>query len=124
MENEIINCLATEIVEKFKGKLDIEEEMELFLKTPLNIENKERALELLYLCQLYSNAYVGPDPRGKSNLLSNVHSVLNAQSEEDFKNKIVNLEKVVETLKNAEIHPILTTKTKLEDKQKYKDGIF
>jgi len=124
MENEIINYLATEIVEKFKGKLELEEEMKSFLKTSLNIENKERALELCYLCQLYSNAYVGPDPRGKSNLLSNVHSVLNAQSEEDFKNKIVNLEKVVETLKNAEIHPILTTKTKLEDKQKYKNVIF
>ncbi len=125
MENEIINCLSKEIIEKFRIKLNIEEKMAEFLKTSISIDSKIRALELLYLCQLYSNAYLGPDPRFKiRELSSNVDLLLNAKNEEEFKVSIANLEEFVEILKISETHPISTTKTKLEDKQKYKGVIW
>ncbi len=125
MENEIISCLSKEIIEKFRVKLNIEEEMAEFLKTSISMDSKIKALELLYLCQLYSNAYVGPDPRYKTReLSSNIHLLLDTKNEEEFKVRIAKLEEFVEILKNAEIHPISTTKKKLEDKQKYKGVIW
>lgn len=124
MENEVINCLAKEIVKKFEDKLDIKGEMEEFLKTSLSIESKEKALEQIYLCQLYSGAYVGPDPRGTRHLLGNVYRVLNVKTEEELEVEISNLEKAVEFFKNAAIHPIATTKKKLEDRERYRGVIF
>lgn len=125
MENEIISYLSKEIIEKFRGKLNIEEEMAEFLKTSINIDSKIKALELLYLCQLYSNAYIGPDPRVKvRELSSNIYLLLNIKNEEEFNTRIARLENFVEILKSAETHPISTTKTKLEDKEKYKGVIY
>ena len=124
MDDEIISSLSKEIVEKFKSKLNIEEEMKSFIETSITKDTKKKVLELLYLCQLYSDAYIGPDPREKLRLLSNVYSVLKAQNEEEVKEKIVNLEKIVTLMKNAETNPILTTKIKLEDIQKYKGVKF
>ena len=124
MDDEIISSLSKEIVEKFKSKLNIEEEMKSFIETSITKDTKKKVLELLYLCQLYSDAYIGPDPRGKLRLLSNVYSVLKAQNEEEVKEKIVNLERIVTLMKNAETNPILTTKIKLEDIQKYKGVKF
>ena len=123
MDDEIISSLSKEIVEKFKSKLNIEEEMKSFIETSITKDTKKKVLELLYLCQLYSDAYIGPDPRAKLRLLSNVYSVLKAPKEE-VKEKIVNLEKIVTLMKNAETNPILTTKIKLEDIQKYKGVKF
>ena len=124
MENEVINTLANEIVEKLSGKLDIENEMKEFLLSEISKKNKEKALEQLYLFQLYSNAYVGPDPRGKINLFSNVKAVLISKSDEELLTRMEKLKQLVELLKKAELNPLSTIKTKLADKEKYKNVIF
>lgn len=124
MENEVVNTLANEIIEKLKEKMDIENEMKEFLLSEISSENKEKALEQLYLFQLYSNAYVGPDPRGKNNLFSNAILVLTSKSDEELITRMEKLKQVVELLKNVELNPLSTIKTKLEDKEKYKNVIF
>lgn len=124
MEDKLINALANEIIEKLKGKLDIEKEMKEFLLSKISKENKEKTLEQLYLFQLYSNAYVGPDPRGKNTLFANVILVLTSKSDEEVITRIENLKQEVELLKNAEINPLYTIKIKLEDEEKYKNVKF
>ena len=124
MEDKLINALANEIIEKLKRKLDIEKEMKEFLLSEISKENKEKTLEQLYLFQLYSNAYIGPDPRGKHNLFSNAKLVLTSKSDEELITRIEKLKQVVELLKNAELNPLSTIKVKLEDKEKYKNVIF
>ena len=115
MEDKLINALANEIIKKLKGKLDIEKEMKEFLLSKISKEYKEKTLEQLYLFQLYSNAYVGPDPRGKNTLFANVILVLTSKSDEEVITRIENLKQEVELLKNAEINPLYTIKIKLED---------
>lgn len=124
MEDKLINALANEIIEKLKGKLDIEKEMKEFLLSKISKEYKEKILEQLYLFQLYSNAYVGPDPRGKNTLFANVILVLTSKSDEEVITRIENLKQEVELLKNAEINPLYTIKIKLEDEEKYKNVKF
>lgn len=124
MEDKLINALANEIIEKLKGKLDIEKEMKEFLLSKISKEYKEKTLEQLYLFQLYSNAYVGPDPRGKNTLFANVILVLTSKSDEEVIARIGNLKQEVELLKNAEINPLYTIKIKLEDEEKYKNVKF
>lgn len=124
MEDKLINALANEIIEKLKGKLDIEKEMKEFLLSKISKEYKEKTLEQLYLFQLYSNAYVGPDPRGKNTLFANVILVLTSKSDEEVITRIENLKQEVELLKNAEINPLYTIKIKLEDEEKYKNVKF
>lgn len=124
MEDKLINALANEIIKKLKGKLDIEKEMKEFLLSKISKEYKEKTLEQLYLFQLYSNAYVGPDPRGKNTLFANVILVLTSKSDEEVITRIENLKQEVELLKNAEINPLYTIKIKLEDEEKYKNVKF
>lgn len=124
MEDKLINALANEIIKKLKGKLDIEKEMKEFLLSKISKEYKEKTLEQLYLFQLYSNAYVGPDPRGKNTLFANVILVLASKSDEEVIARIENLKQEVELLKNAEINPLYTIKIKLEDEEKYKNVKF
>lgn len=124
MEDKLINALANEIIRKLKGKLDIEKEMKEFLLSKISKEYKEKTLEQLYLFQLYSNAYVGPDPRGKNTLFANVILVLTSKSDEEVIARIENLKQEVELLKNAEINPLYTIKIKLEDEEKYKNVKF
>ncbi|OKZ57608.1 MAG: hypothetical protein BHV99_01305 [Clostridium sp. 26_21] len=125
MENELINLLANEIVEKLKGKIfNIEKDMMEFLKSQVSRENKENVLEQLYLFQLYSNAYIGPDPRGKRNIFANAIDVLNAKNDEDVSIKIENLKEATKFMKIAETNPLSTFKRKLEDKEKCKNVIF
>ena len=125
MENEIINELANEVIEKLKDKIfNIEKEMVEFLKSQISEENKEKALEQLYLFQLYSDAYVGPDPRGKKSMYTNAILVLTAKNDENLLNEIEKLKEITEFMKNAETHPLSTIKRKLEDKGKYKGVIF
>lgn len=124
MEDKLINALANEIIKKLKGKLDIEKEMKAFLLSKISKEYKEKTLEQLYLFQLYSNAYVGPDPRGKNTLFANVILVLTSKSDEEVIARIENLKQEVELLKNAEINPLYTIKIKLEDEEKYKNVKF
>ena len=124
MEDKLINALANEIIKKLKGKLDIEKEMKEFLLSKISKEYKEKTLEQLYLFKLYSNAYVGPDPRGKNTLFANVILVLTSKSDEEVIARIENLKQEVELLKNAEINPLYTIKIKLEDEEKYKNVKF
>ena len=124
MEDKLINALANEIIKKLKGKLDIEKEMKEFLLSKISKQYKEKTLEQLYLFQLYSNAYVGPDPRGKNTLFANVILVLTSKSDEEVITRIENLKQEVELLKNAEINPLYTIKIKLEDEEKYKNVKF
>ena len=125
MENELINLLANEIVEKLKGKLfNIEKDMMEFLQSQVSKENKENVLEQLYLFLLYSNAYIGPDPRGKRNIFANAIDVLNAKNDEDVSIKIENLKEATKFMKIAETNPLSTFKRKLEDKEKCKNVIF
>ena len=124
MENEVINTLADEIIEKLKGKMSIENEMKEFMLSEISSKYKEEVLEQLYLFQLYSNAYIGPDPRIKNNLFLNVKSVLTSKSDEELITRMEKFKKIVELFKNAELNPLSTIKTKLEDKEKYKNVIF
>ena len=124
MEDKLINALANEIIKKLKGKLDIEKEMKEFLLSKISKEYKEKTLEQLYLFQLYSNAYVGPDSRGKNTLFANVILVLTSKSDEEVITRIENLKQEVELLKNAEINPLYTINIKLEDEEKYKNVKF
>ncbi len=131
MQNDIINSLSKEIVDKFankpsqyEGKMDIKDSMNEFLNSSISIALKLKVLELLYMFQLYSGAYTGPDPRGKSTIFSIVHIILGIKNEEEIASKIKDLEKKVELLKGIESNPINTTKIKLEDKEKYKSVIF
>lgn len=124
MENELINSLADEIVIKLKDKINIQVEMKKFLNSQINVANKEKVLEQLYLFQLYSNAYTGIDPRGNRNSFGNVILVLSAKTNEEVVNRIEKLQETVEFMKNIEIHPLSTTKRKLEDKEKYKNVMF
>ena len=87
-----------------------------FLKSQTSEENKGKALEQLYLFQLYSNAYVGPDPRGKKSIYTNVSLVLNSKNDEELLNKIEKLKEATEFMKTRETHPLSTIKRKLEDK--------
>ena len=53
MENELINVLANEIIEKLNGKIfNIEKDIEEFLQAQISKKNKEKVLEQLYLFQL------------------------------------------------------------------------
>ena len=128
MEKEIISYLSKKIIRKFQNKfgnrINIEEELNILLKSSLNEDCKKKTLELLYLFQFYNDAYIGPDPRGKSTLLGYVSSVLRSQTEDEFNTKIENLEHAVEMCKLAETHPISTTKRMLEDAEKYKNSHF
>ena len=47
MDDEIISSLSKEIVEKFKSKLNIEEEMKSFIETSITKDTKKKVLELL-----------------------------------------------------------------------------
>ena len=119
MESKIIKMLSKEIVEKLREKVyNIEIDMEKFLKTQINEENKEKALEQLYLFQLYSNAYVGPDPKGKRAIFGRVNSLLASKDDEELLSKIEILKQDIELMKAIEINPISTIKRKLEDKEK------
>lgn len=126
MENELINALAKDIIKKLKGKVfnNIEKDMMEFLQSQVSKENKEKVLEQLYLLQLYSNAYIGPDPRGKIHMFTNAIAVLNAKNDEDVSIKIEKLKKLTEFMKNAETHPLSTFNRILEDREKYKNIIF
>jgi len=124
MDDEVINVLANDIIEKLTGKVDIKNEMKVFLLSDISKENKEKTLEQLYLFQLYSNAYIGPDPRAKNNFFSNVKVVLDSKNDEELMPKFEQLKQIVEIFKNAETNPLFTMKTKLYDNEKYKNVIF
>lgn len=125
MEDEVINELANEIIEKLKGKIyKIEEYMTGFLQSQISQENKAKALEQLYIFQLYSDAYVSPDPRVKMRLFVDAELVLTAENDEEVLKKIEILKTTTETMKYNETHPLVTTKRKLEDREKFKNVIW
>ena len=125
MEDNLVNVLANEVAEKLKEKIwNIKEEMTKFLESSISECNKEKVLEQLYIFQLYSNAYVGPDPRGQKSIFSCVNLVLNATSDEEILNSIEKLKETTEYLKEIETHPLNTMKRKLEDSENYGKVIF
>lgn len=124
--NEAINELAKEIVEKYKLlSIDLEEKIEEFLGSDINLENKVKTLEQLYLLQLYSNAYISPDPRFKNGII--VHqstNLLKARNDAESLASIKASEEKIRIMQQAETNPFITTKKRLEDKEKFKGAKF
>ena len=119
MDDLILKELAKEIVNKLKGKMiSIETDMEEFLKTQISEENKKKALEQLYLFQLYSNAYLGPDPRGQKSIFVNAILVVNSKNDDELLDKIERLKEVTEFMKSIETHPFSAIERKIKDKKK------
>ena len=60
MEKEIISYLSKKIIRKFQNKfgnrINIEEELNIFLKSSLSEDSKKKTLELLYLFLLYNDS--------------------------------------------------------------------
>ena len=103
MKKELISYLSNILKKNFIEKIaNIDEAIDKFLNSNISEVNKMAVLEQLYLFQLYSSAYIGPDPRAKSNILSSYSLVLNVIDDNDF-------------MKNAETHPLETFNKKLED---------
>ena len=128
--NELIKNLARLrvadiIINKFeKEYINIEEKMLRFLKSSISEENKDKVLELLYLFQLYSNAYLGPDPKAVSKRKMQAEFILNSINDEELLKRIEELEETVRLMQEAETHPIESLKRKFEDQEKYTDVIF
>lgn len=128
--NELIKNLARlrvadTIINKFeKEYINIEEKMLRFLKSSISEENKDKVLELLYLFQLYSNAYLGPDPKVVSKRKMQAEFILNSINDDELSKRIEELEETVRLMKEAETHPIESLKRKFEDQEKYNDVIF
>ena len=124
MKNEVLDILANEIVEKLSGKLNVKDEMKEFLLSEISKENKEKTLEQLYLFQLYSNAYVSPDPRFKNNLMLSAIPLLNSKNDEELIPRLEKLQQTVELFKSAELNPLSTIERRIKDKVKYEGIIF
>lgn len=125
MKNELMNALANEVTKKLKNRgLDIEKDMTNFLQSQVSEKNKEQVLEQLYLFQLYSNAYLGPDPRAVNTTLTSAILILDSKSDEDVLLKLEQLKDLVELMKNLETNPLSTIKRKLEDEKELKGSRF
>ena len=57
--DDVLNYLAKDIVEKIEKclPLSIADDMDSFMKSEVSNKKKTEVLELLYLLQLYGNAY-------------------------------------------------------------------
>ena len=124
--NDVINKLKETIVKNldYKLKLDVREDLDNFLESDVSVENKEKLIELLYQFQLFSDAYLGPDPRAINVYSSHIFMILKVKNNEEFKEKINSVEELVKTMKYAELNPIETMKKQLEDEEKYKNVLF
>lgn len=116
MEKELISYLSNILKKNFIEKIaNIDEAIDNFLNSNISEVNKMAVLEQLYLFQLYSSAYIGPDPRAKSNILSSYSLVLNIRDDNDLLENLSKFKNIVDVMKNAETHPLETFKKKLED---------
>lgn len=125
MEKELISYLSNILKENFIEKIaNINEAVDNFLNANISEVNKMAALEQLYLFQLYSSAYIGPDPRAKSNILSSYSLVLNVKDDKDLLENLSKFKTIIDVMKNAETHPLETFKRKLEDDRNSENLIF
>lgn len=125
MEKELISYLSNILKENFIEKIaNINEAVDNFLNANISEVNKMAALEQLYLFQLYSSAYIGPDPRAKSNILSSYSLVLNAKDDNNLLENLSKFKTIIEVMRNAETHPLETFKRKLENDKNSENLIF
>lgn len=125
MEKELISYLSNILKENFIEKIaNINEAVDNFLNANISEVNKMAALEQLYLFQLYSSAYIGPDPRAKSNILSSYSLVLNVKDDNNLLENLSKFKTIIEVMRNAETHPLETFKRKLEDDRNSENLIF
>ena len=125
MEKELISYLSNILKKNFIEKIaNINEAVDNFLNANISEVNKMAALEQLYLFQLYSSAYIGPDPRAKSNILSSYSLVLNVKDDKDLLENLSKFKTIIDVMKNAETHPLETFKRKLEDDRNSENLIF
>lgn len=125
MEKELISYLSNILKKNFIEKIaNINEAVDNFLNANISEVNKMAALEQLYLFQLYSSAYIGPDPRAKSNILSSYSLVLNVKDDNNLLENLSKFKTIIEVMRNAETHPLETFKRKLEDDRNSENLIF
>ena len=125
MEKELISYLSNILKENFIEKIaNINEAVDNFLNANISEVNKMAALEQLYLFQLYSSAYIGPDPRAKSNILSSYSLVLNVKDDNNLLENLSKFKTIIEVMRNAETHPLETFKRKLENDKNSENLIF
>lgn len=124
--DDVLNYLAKDIVEKTEKclPLSIADDMDSFMKSEVSNKKKTEVLELLYLLQLYGNAYVSVDPRGKNSLVTCVNFILRAKSDAEVDEHIEKLKFAVDKFREAETHPLETVKKMLEEKEETKGWIF
>lgn len=121
MDKEVLENLGLKIGERFGSNLNVTEEIRLFLDNNLSLDSKKRALKDIYLCSLYSNAYLGPDPRSKSTLLMSVYAVLKSNDDQELNQNLDRLNKATDILKEAEVNPIEAITNELENNHNQKD---
>ena len=125
MEKELISYLSNILKENFIEKIaNINEAVDNFLNANISEVNKMAVLEQLYLFQLYSSAYIGPDPRAKSNILSSYSLVLNVKDDNNLLENLSKFKTIIEVMRNAETHPLETFKRKLENDKNSENLIF
>lgn len=125
MEKELISYLSNILKKNFIKKIaNIDEAIDNFLNANISEVNKMAVLEQLYLFQLYSSAYIGPDPRAKSNILSSYSLVLNVKDDNDLLENLSKFKTIIDVMKNAETHPLETFKKKLEDDRNSENSRF
>lgn len=125
MEKELISYLSNILKKNFIEKIaNINEAVDNFLNANISELNKMAALEQLYLFQLYSSAYIGPDPRAKSNILSSYSLVLNVKDDNNLLENLSKFKTIIEVMRNAETHPLETFKRKLENDKNSENLIF
>ena len=125
MEKELISYLSNILKKNFIEKIaNIDEAIDNFLNANISEVNKMAVLEQLYLFQLYSSAYIGPDPRAKSNILSSYSLVLNVKDDNNLLENLSKFKTIIEVMRNAETHPLETFKRKLENDKNSENLIF
>ena len=124
--DDVLNYLAKDVVEKIENclPLSIADDMDSFMKSDVSSQRKAEVLELLYLLQLYGNAFVSVDPRGKNSLVTCVNFILRAKSDAEVDEHIERLKFAVDKFREAETHPLETVKKMLEEKKETKGWIF
>ncbi len=128
MEDRFVNFVADEVVKKIKDKrrIDLGEDMKKFLLTEnISKENKAQAIEQLYIFQVFSDAYLGPDPRAVSSIhVTSIFSVLGANNDEELLTALEKLKNLINRMQDLELNPYKQAKIRLGDSVKYADVRF
>lgn len=122
--NLVLSTLANTIIERLKPIILIENDMKKFMDSQISEDMKKKVLNLLYQVQLYSRAYIGPDPRGRFSMFNSVFEILNSKTDDEVTNNIPDVESTIKYLKVLEENPISQIAQKLIDKEKYEGVRF